>query len=77
MLGDYDADIGVDRARNVMSTIALATNTRGQRRPQAAPTPYHSSQPPFTPDHPFTPPQPFTIYQNSQNPASTGIRDDG
>ena len=71
LVGTFEADIGVDAARRVMS---MATNTRDQRRPRAAPPPI---QPPFTPNQPFTPLQPFTIYQTSQTPANADIRDDG
>ena len=61
-------------ARGIMSTIALATNVRDQRRPRAATPPY---QPPITPNQPFTALRPFTIYQTSQTPANAAIRDDG
>ena len=67
-------DIEVDKARGVMSTIALATNVRDQRRPRAATPPY---QPPITPNQPFTALRPFTIYQTSQTPANAAIRDWG
>ena len=70
-LTSHARDMGVDDARPLMRSIALAANTR-QRRTGHRP---HPNSPPNP-----SPNQPFIIYQDSQpyqNTQNMPIRDDG